>query len=84
MEDEDSAVAGTLNRLSLLPGGPNYLKCYLNLRGSTTFDQPPPGQSVEAFIAEHFRVNSLVLANLYLAGSTVINNSLLHNPCPND
>jgi purine nucleoside permease len=84
MEDEDSAVAGALNRLSLTPGGPNYLQCYLNLRGATTFDQPPPGQSVEEFIAQHFRVNSLVLANLYKAGSTVINKSLLHHACTSD
>ncbi len=84
MEDEDAAVAGVLNRLSLSPGSPNYLNCYLNLRGSTTFDQPPPGQSVEEFIAEHFRVNTLALANLYQVGSTVINNSLLHHPCSSD
>ncbi len=79
MEDEDTAVAGALKRVS-----PNYLQCYLNLRGATVFDQPPPSQSVEAFIAEHFRVNALVLANLHLVASTVINKSLIQKPCPND
>lgn len=84
MEDEDSAVAGVLNRLSLRPESPNYLNCYLNMRGATTFDQPPPGQSVEEFLTEHFRVNTLVLTNLYQVGSTVINNFLLRHPCSSD
>jgi purine nucleoside permease len=84
MEDEDAAVAGVLNRFSLRPDGPNYLNCYLNLRGATTFDQPPPGQSVEEFLVEHFRVNTLVLANLYQVASTVINKFLLHHSCSSD
>jgi purine nucleoside permease len=84
MEDEDSAVASVLHRFSLQPGGPNYLQCYLNLRGATTFDQPPPGQSIEEFINEHFRVNDLVLGNIRLAASTVIDKYLLQHPCQND
>lgn len=81
MEDEDSATAAVLHRVSMRAKGPNYLQCYLNLRGSTTFDQPPPGQSVEDFINEHFRVNSLVLGNLYQVGSTIINKLLVRHPC---
>lgn len=84
MQDEDAAVAGVLNRFGLRSGSPKYLQCYLNLRGSTTFDQPPPGQSVEDFITEHFRVNSLVLGNLYQVGSTVISDYLLKHPCASD
>jgi purine nucleoside permease len=84
MEDEDSAVAAVLHRFSFQPGGPDYLQCYLNLRGATTFDQPPPGQSVEAFITEHFRANDLVLGNIHLAATTVINKYLLQHPCQHD
>jgi purine nucleoside permease len=84
MEDEDSAVTSVLHRFSLQPEGPNYLQCYLNLRGATAFDQPPPGQSVEAFITEHFRANDLVLGNIHLAASTVIDKYLLQHPCQHD
>jgi len=90
MEDEDTAVAGALNRL-----GSNYshpLQCYLNLRGASAFDQPPPGQSIEQFLASNptppphtpFRANKAALANLLTVGSTVINKLLLQKPCPKD
>jgi purine nucleoside permease len=84
MENEDTGVAGALNRASNSQGTPQYLQCYLNLRAASAFDQPPPGQSVKRFINEHFRANNAALANLLTVGSTLISELLLQKPCAYD
>jgi len=93
MEDEDTAVAGALNRSpnGQLLGAPEHLQCYLNLRAASAFDQPHLGQSVEQFLAPHltpphnpFRANKAALANLLTVGSVVINKLLLQKPCSYD
>jgi purine nucleoside permease len=87
MENEDTAVAGALNRNSnsRLLGAPKYLECYLNLRAASAFDQPPPGESIKKFLTPpSFRANKAALANLFTVGSTVINKLLLQKPCSYD
>jgi len=56
MENEDTAVAGALNRLASNDSHP--LQCYLNLRAASAFDQPPPSQSIEQFIKIGFHANT--------------------------
>jgi purine nucleoside permease len=70
-EQEDTAVAGALQRTS-------HLDHYLNLRSPSAFDQPHPGQTVQEFIDAHFRANDIAAANLYKVGSTVANYLLKH------
>lgn len=83
MEDEDTAVAGALNRLGSNNSHP--LQCYLNLRAASAFDQPPPGESIKKFLTPpSFRANKAALANLLTVGSTVIDKLLLQKPCSYD
>ncbi len=82
MEDEDTAVAGALNRLGSNASQP--LQCYLNLRAASAFDQPPPSQSIEKFLKIGFCANNAALTNLLIVGSTVINNLFLQKPCSYD
>ena len=68
-----------------LLGAPEYLRCYLNLRAASAFDQPPPGESIKKFLTPPvFRANKAALANLLTVGSTVINKLLLQKPCAYD
>ncbi len=90
MENEDTAVVGALNRLD--SNNLHPLQCYLNLRAASAFDQPPPGQSIQEFLAHNptppphtpFRANTAALANLLTVGSTVIDKLLLQKPCSYD
>lgn len=74
-EQEDTAVATALKRFG-------YLDQYLDLRGTSAFDQPHPGQSANDFITAHFRANDIATANLYLVGSTVAHYLLDHPDQP--
>lgn len=71
-EQEDTAVATALKRFG-------YLDRYLDLRGTSAFDQPYPGQSASDFITAHFRANDIATANLYLVGSIVAHYLLGHS-----
>lgn len=71
LEQEDTATATVLFRFHYTD------QCYLNLRTASTFDQPPPGQTIESFIAEKFRVDALALDNAYKVATTVIPSLLL-------
>lgn len=68
-EMEDSATAGAIRRFG-------YLDRYLNLRAIGNFDQPYPGQSVEASLVQHhFEFAS---ENLYRVADAFVQYLLTH------
>lgn len=87
-EQEDTAVAGALSRFPQLSGGQfdpskgNYqINCYLNLRAPSAFNQPYPGQALQAFIDAGVRANTMATDNLHLVGATMVNQLLKDGSC---
>jgi purine nucleoside permease len=87
-EQEDTAVAGALSRFPELSGNQfdpsrgNYLlNCYLNLRAPSAFNQPYPGQPLQAFIDAGVRANTMATNNLHLVGFTMVKQLLKDGLC---